>query len=310
MNLNPLMHRIILHRRVILIAGLAAMVLLLVGGLGFAYSVQVRADRSVSHFDSAQALKDVGYQVNLGPRTVGSQAHEQVVAWMETQLSQAGWQTERQEATALGHPILNVIAKRGSGKPWIIVGAHYDSRLLADHDADPAKRTLPVPGANDGASGVAVLLELARSLPKTMQAQIWLVMIDNEDNGDIPGWDWLLGSQALVNQLQGKPDAAVIIDMIGDADLNIYMEKNSSRQLNTQIWDQAAELGYGQQFIASYKYQMIDDHVPFLNAGIPAVDIIDFDYPYWHTTQDTVDKVSAKSLQAVGDTLRDWLLTQ
>jgi Zn-dependent M28 family amino/carboxypeptidase len=167
-----------------------------------------------------------------------------------------------------------------------------------------------VPGANDGASGVAVLLELARSLPKTLHGQIWLVMIDNEDNGDIPGWDWLLGSQAFVNQLKGKPDAAVIIDMIGDADLNIYMEKNSNRQLNIQIWNQAASLGYGQQFIDSYKYQMIDDHVPFLNAGIPAVDIIDFDYPYWHTTQDTVDKVSAKSLQAVGDTLRGWLLTQ
>ncbi|MDD5368077.1 MAG: M28 family peptidase [Anaerolineaceae bacterium] len=284
--------------------------LLLVGGLAFKGILEGRSSRAEIPFSGDQALIDVAFQVALGPRTVGSQAHDRVVSWMESELSLAGWQIERQEASEMGHPIVNVVAKRGNGKPWIILGAHYDSRLLADQDADPAKRTQPVDGANDGASGVAVLLGLARSLPKTIHGQIWLVMIDNEDNGDIPGWDWLLGSRAFVKQLQGKPDAAVIIDMIGDADLNIYMEKNSNRQINIQIWGRASSLGYEQQFINSYRYQMIDDHVPFLNAGIPAVDIIDFDYPFWHTTHDTLDKVSAKSLQVVGDTLRAWLLNE
>jgi glutaminyl-peptide cyclotransferase len=88
------------------------------------------------------------------------------------------------------------------------------------------------------------------------------------------------------------------------------MEKNSDRKLNAEIWSQAASLGYRQQFIPQYKYSMIDDHTPFLEAGIPAVDIIDFDYPYWHTTADTPDKVSPQSLQIVGEVIRSWLLEQ
>ncbi len=97
--------------------------------------------------------------------------------------------------------------------------------------------------------------------------------------------------------------------MIGDADLNIYYERNSDPAISADIWSQAGELGYGEQFIPVEKYSMLDDHTPFLEAGIPAVDIIDFDYPYWHTTGDTSDKVSAASLKAVGDTIRAWLIS-
>ena len=238
------------------------------------------------------------------------QAHDQEVAWIQSELQKAGWTAEVQQATKMGHPIQNVIGKRGQGKPWIILGAHYDSRLLADQDPDFAKRTQPVPGANDGASGVAVLLELARSLPKDLNKQVWLVFFDAEDNGNIPGWDWLLGSQAFVDSLQGKPDSVVVIDMIGDANLDIYLEQNSDKTVATSIWAEAARLGFSSTFIPLPKYSMLDDHTPFLNAGIPAVDIIDFDYPYWHTTQDTADKVSAQSMQIVGDTLQAWLTRQ
>ena len=154
---------------------------------------------------------------------------------------------------------------------------------------------------------MAVLLELARSLPKDLDKQIWLVFFDAEDNGNIPGWDWLLGSQAFVDSLQGKPDSVVVIDMIGDANLDIYLEQNSDKGLSTSIWAEAARLGFSSKFIPLPKYSMLDDHTPFLKAGIPAVDIIDFDYPYWHTTQDTADKVSAQSMQIVGDTLQAWL---
>jgi glutaminyl-peptide cyclotransferase len=134
-----------------------------------------------------------------------------------------------------------------------------------------------------------------------------LVFFDAEDNGRIPGWDWILGSRAFVEALEGKPDAAVIVDMIGDADLEIYLERGSDPELSAEIWDVAAYLGYS-QFIPTPKYHILDDHVPFLEAGIPALNIIDFDYPYWHTIEDTVDKVSAESLEAVGETLRVWLL--
>ncbi len=217
---------------------------------------------------------------------------------------------EIQKTEMLGHPIQNVIAKRGSGKPWIILGAHYDSRLHANQDPDLAARELPVPGANDGASGVAALLELARVLPRDIDGQIWLVFFDAEDNGNIEGWDWILGSRAFADSLQSKPDGVVVLDMIGDADLNIYLEGNSDSALSAEIWQQAAELGHEDVFINSVKYSMLDDHSPFLARGIPAVDIIDFDYPYWHTRADTLDKISANSLQAVGETLLAWLLAQ
>ena len=190
--------------------------------------------------------------------------------------------------------------------PQIILGAHYDTRMFADNDPDPAKRLDPVPGANDGASGVAVLLELARVLPKD-SVPVWLVFFDAEDNGRIEGWDWILGSQAFVDEMDFRPQAVVVVDMIGDADQNIYIERNSNPVLVKEIWDVASGLGYEQSFIPEAKYSMFDDHTPFLQAGIPAVDIIDFDYPYWHTTEDTADKVSAESLEVVGSTLQEWV---
>ncbi len=193
--------------------------------------------------------------------------------------------------------------------PQFIIGAHYDTRMFADQDPDPAQHTTYVPGANDGASGVAVLLGLARSLPKDT-VPIWLVFFDTEDNGNIEGWDWILGSREFVKNNPIQPRAAIVVDMIGDADLNIYKERNSNPELTNAIWAAAKELGYESKFIPEYKYSMIDDHTPFLQAGIPAVDIIDFDYPYWHTVQDTPDKVSAESLQAVGETLRTWVMQQ
>jgi glutaminyl-peptide cyclotransferase len=264
-------------------------------------------------FDGERAMQDVHYQMSLGPRTVGSQAHAQTVDWIVSELEQSGWEAQVQESQALGHPIRNVVGKWGQGRPWIVIGAHYDSRLVADQDPDPENRLLPVPGANDGASGVAVLLELARTLPDQLKSQnrsapqIWLVFFDAEDNGNLPGWDWILGSQAFVASLENYPDAAVVVDMIGDKDLNVYQERNSDPELTRQIWSQANSLGYSDRIIPQVKYTILDDHIPFRDAGIPAVDMIDFDYPYWHTRGDTADKVSADSLKVIGDTLTAWL---
>lgn len=258
-------------------------------------------------FEGRRALEDVQRQVAFGPRLPDSRAHAQTIDYIQGILKENGWTTEIQKGSLLGHPIQNVVGRRGEGKPWIIMGAHYDSRLIANRDPDPNKRNDPVPGANDGASGVAVLLELARVLPTDISGQVWLVFFDLEDNGQIPGWDWILGSQAFVQALNGQPDAVVVLDMIGDADLNIYQEKNSDAGLSQEIWDIAHSLGYIHEFISQPKYSILDDHLPFLRAGIPAVDLIDFDYPYWHTTADTPDKVSASSLQAVGDTMVTFL---
>ena len=262
---------------------------------------------SPSQFNGRRALADVAYQMSVGPRTIGSTAHAQVREWIAANLEDEGWQVEIQEFEQNGTVLYNIIAKRGSGTPWIILGAHYDTRLAADRDPNPDRRSDPVPGANDGASGVAVLLELSRSLPEDLNKQIWLVFFDAEDNGRLAGWDWILGSRHFVSMLEGQPQAVIIVDMIGDEDLQIYLEKNSDAGLASEIWDQAGGLGYD-QFIPEYRYQILDDHTPFLEAGIPAVDIIDFDYPYWHTTGDTFERVSAESLDAVGETILSWIL--
>ena len=257
-------------------------------------------------FDGEQAYADVKYQVDLGPRTMGSQAHESVAKWIISELTKHNWMVDTQEGVTSGVAIKNIVARRGSGTPWIIIGSHYDSRSHADQDPNPQNRKLPVPGANDGASSVAVLLELGRILPRDLEKQIWLVFFDAEDNGNALGTGWDLGSEYFVSELSGKPDSVIILDMIGDRDLNIYMEGNSNPDLNDEIWGVASELGYS-QFIPNYKHSLIDDHIPFLSAGIRAADVIDFDYPYWHTVADTADKVSAESLKVVGDTMMKWL---
>ena len=263
-----------------------------------------------NEFNGNRAYQDVLYQMNLGPRIPGSEAHSKTIEWIAGSLTSAGWQVELQKAEFQGHSLVNIIATRGFARPWIILGAHYDSRLIADQDADVASQSLPVPGANDGASGVAVLLELARVIPKNIPNQISLVFFDAEDQGKIEGWDWILGSKYFVDQLKDTPDAVVIIDMIGDKDLNIFYEQNSNKNISEKIWQIAKDNGYSKQFIQQFKFSMLDDHTPFLQKGIAAIDIIDFDYPYWHTTKDTADKVSASSLKAVGQTLFEWIESQ
>lgn len=284
--------------------------LLLFGAIGwYAYSFLSQPTATPATFDGQRADTDVQTQVAFGSRVPGSEGHAKIQEWIRTELESAGWQVEVQESKSMGHPVKNIVAKRNAKPPQVIIGAHYDTRMFADQDPDPAQHTNYVPGANDGASGVAVLLGLSRLLPDDT-VPVWLVFFDTEDNGNIEGWDWILGSREFVKNNPVQPRAAIIVDMIGDADLNIYKERNSTPELTDAIWAAAKGLGYESKFIPEYKHSMLDDHTPFLQAGIPAVDIIDFDYPYWHTVQDTPDKVSAESLQAVGETLLAWMMQQ
>src|SRR5262249_30030131 len=180
-------------------------------------------------------------------------------------------------------------------------------------DPDPNVRHQPILGANDGASGVAVLLELARVLGQnhTFNREIWVVFFDAEDNGDIPGWkDWSLGATYYADHLTTRPQDMILLDMIGDKDLNIYYEGfslQSAPDLVKAIWGVAADLGYSQNFIPEQRYSMSDDHLPFIAKGIRAVDLIDFDYSYHHTLGDTLDKISAESLFKVGRVLQTYL---
>ena len=130
---------------------------------------------SEQKFDGNRAFQYVTTQLDFGPRTPGSEGHKRIITWMVDHLIRNDWNVAIQEKPYGAHKIQNVIAKRGEGTPWIIIGAHYDTRIAADQDPNPEKRSIPVPGANDGASGVAVLLELARILPKELHGEIWLV---------------------------------------------------------------------------------------------------------------------------------------
>jgi Zn-dependent M28 family amino/carboxypeptidase len=259
------------------------------------------------NFDGEHAYQDMLYQVELGPRIPGTSSHQQIINWIKAELKMYGWSVETQEINYQDKDIVNIIAKRETGTQYILLGAHYDTRIVADRDPDVSLRKEPVPGANDGASGVAVLLEIARVLPEGLDIPVRLVFFDAEDNGGIEDWDWIMGSKAFVENYGNLPELAVIVDMIGDADLNIYYERNSDPVVMERIWDQAEGLGYESYFIPEFKHAVLDDHTPFIEVGIPAVDIIDLDYPYWHTTADTPDKVSQESLEVVGNTLLYWL---
>lgn len=294
--------------RIRLYIGVICLLFLLVSGW-YAWGFEQARSTSAAAFDGRRALRDVELQVSMGPRIPGSASHAMVIEWMTGELRAAGWTVQDQTATSMGHEIHNLAAQRSDVPPEILLGAHYDSRILANRDPNPLLRSQPVPGANDGASGVAVLIELARTLPPAV-LPIELVFFDAEDNGQIPGWDWLLGSKAFVATMQTRPRAMILLDMVGDADLRIPMESNSDPALRRSIWATAARLGYRDVFVPETKYSIEDDHVPFLQAGIPAVDIIDLDYAYWHTTADTADHVSERSLQIVGDVVRTWLQEQ
>ena len=257
-------------------------------------------------FDGGSALARVAAQLSLGDRSPGMPGHGAVQQWIGHELETAGWRAEPQSFVYRGQTLTNLVASSSPGaQTYILVGAHYDTRPIADESGLPNPG--PVPGADDGASGVAVLLGLADVLPPNgLGCTLDLAFFDGEDSGRLGGWDWIVGSTYLAAHLEQEPDAVVVVDMVGDKDLQLYWEQNSDPELRQEIWMVGGSLGYP-AFIDQAKYSMLDDHSAFLAQGIPAVDVIDFDYPYWHTPEDTLDKVSAASLETVGRTLQAWL---
>jgi Zn-dependent M28 family amino/carboxypeptidase len=293
-----------MKKRTLIFSMLILDLLIVVAVLAWYFSF--RPVSAKEEFDGERAYADVVAQVGFGPRIPGTEGHARVIEYVQTELAAAGWQSEIVADEFKGQMVKNIVATHGDEAPAILLGAHYDTRIYADNDPDPANYPRPVPGANDGASGVAVLLEIARTLHAD-SVPVQLVFLDAEDNGRIPGWDWILGSSAYAASLESRPQAVVIVDMIGDANLNIHMERNSDPKLTAQLWGVAKRLGYENAFIPDYKFRVLDDHIPFIEQGLRAVDIIDLDYPYWHTIQDTPDKVSAQSLDMVGKTLLAWI---
>lgn len=279
--------------------------------LGLAALLLVTACRPTAQtFDGARALKHAAAQLDFGPRPVGTDANAKTGDYIIRVLESNGWEVEEQTFAYEGLPVRNIIGKKGEG-PIVLLGAHYDTRPVADKD--PGDRSQPVPGANDGASGVAVLLELSRVLDEraTDNATIWLTFFDAEDRDGVMGWPCCVGSSHLADSistgLTERPEYVIVVDMVGDKDQQFYFDWNSSLWLQERLFDIAAELGYEQHFTPSHRYSIVDDHIPFLNWGMNAAVLTDFDYTYWHTRYDTLDKISADSLQRVGDVLETLL---
>lgn len=263
--------------------------------------------------DGARAHARVVHQVEAGPRVPGTAAHAAIHDWIAAELERLGGRVTLQDGvdTTLGRPlpIRNVIGRFGPdhGRPIALV-AHWDTRAVSDQDPDPARRADPVPGANDGASGVAVLLEVAEQMAhRAPPAPVELVFVDGEDQGGANAPEtFCRGSAFYVRQLGGRPRdawpiAAFVFDMVGGRDLRIHPEVTSSERaanLVAMVLDAARATG-ARSFHPDPRHTVYDDHIPFLQAGVPAVDIIDFDYRAWHTHLDLPDQVSPESLAEV-----------
>lgn len=276
-------------------------------------------------FDGERAYTLLKKQVDFGPRVPNTQGHISCREWMLETLKPLADSVERQDFAVRGKGtnlrMTNVLARfKGSGgaEKSVILAAHWDTRPTADFERTPEGRTKPIPGANDGASGVAVLLELARQFKATPPpVPVMLVMLDGEDVG--PSVEMMfLGSRYMVKNLpQGMPKRGILLDMIGDKDLEIPQEVNSitgAKEVLGEVYGVAKRLGYSKQFPPEVGQEVLDDHVQFQQAGIKMIDLIDFDYgpnhSWWHTLADTPDKCSAASLQVVGDVVLEWVRTQ
>lgn len=265
-------------------------------------------------FDGSSAFAHLEQQCALGPRYPGSPGHVAVQRYIAGKLEEFGARVTRQpfEAVLSTGDTLRLVNIVGSYRPdarkRILLGAHYDTRPRADRDPDPANRAKPILGANDGASGVAVLLELARLLSLAEPSVgVDLVFFDGEDWGEEGNTaDYLLGSRRHAKGLGvRRPAAMILLDMVGERDSRIPIEGYSaaaSPALCARIFGIARSLRIP-NFVQAQGASIIDDHLPFIQAGIPAIDLIDFEYPYWHTLADTPDKCSSESLAAVGSVL-------
>lgn len=262
-------------------------------------------------FAAERAWRDLVAQCEFGPRPPGTTAHAACLRWLTEQLYLSADAVQLQSFTVNVRgeqlPLTNLVATfNPEGDRHIMLCAHWDTRPIADRDSDPANRGKPILGANDGASGVAVLLEIARALRERPPSQrVTIVLFDGEDYGPDPD-AMFLGSRFFAARYEGPPVTwAVLVDMVGDRDLRLPKERLSlahAPEVVERIWRAAARAGCA-AFVDEPGPAVIDDHVFLLRAGIPCIDVIDFDYPHWHTLADTRDKCSPDSLAQVGRAL-------
>jgi hypothetical protein len=281
----------------------------------------------VPEFRGERAFEHLQRVVSFGPRNPNSPGHQQCLNFLVERLRLLADHVKVESFTHMGYDreilsLQNIIATFDPGnKERILLCTHWDTRPRAERDRNPERWDEPIIGANDGGSGVAILLELASLLHgQKPQIGVDLVFFDGEDyglEGDVP--NYLLGSRhfVLTRASDYIPRFGILIDMVGDAQLEILKEEHSVRfapDIVDLVWNVAKELGY-EQFVDKLGGAIIDDHLPLNEAGVRTIDLIDFAYPdeshmYWHTHEDTADKCSARSLEAVGAVLTHIIYQQ
>ena len=273
-------------------------------------------------FDGQAALGYVRTQLDFGPRIPGSDGHRKTGDWIVQKMRPLADTVVEQRwnhVTVTGDtlPLRNILARfRPDSKERILFLTHWDTRPVADDSPILGDQRKPVMGANDGASGPAMFIALAEVLKKTPpQYGVDLLFVDGEDYGNFArDQDVLIGSKYFADHLPSadyRPLYGVLWDMIGDADLKIFQEVNSIQsapEIVARVWQTAEELGYKKYFVAQTGYPVTDDHIPLIKKGLRVIDVVDIDFVeqsgpknYHHTVYDTIDKVSARSLQVVGD---------
>jgi Zn-dependent M28 family amino/carboxypeptidase len=271
---------------------------------------------AAASFEGKRAYDWVARQVAFGPRAPGTAAHDSCFALLYqtlrgyTPLVEAD--TFRYRVPKLDREVTlyNLLARfEPQASQRILLGAHWDTRPWADMDPDPARRDQPILGANDGGSGVAVLMELARVMHESRPAiGVDIVLFDGEDLGtDEDPSGWFRGSKRFVIRHAGTnpPLFAVVVDMVGRRDLALHWEGNSydrAGNIVDLVWGVARKMNI-RAFRSDVRATVFDDHVPFLNAGIPAIVLIDFPFPEWHTHGDDLSIIDPASLEAVGRVL-------
>ncbi len=279
-------------------------------------------------FSADSAYSYVARQVEFGPRVPGTDAHRRCGNWLTDKLRSFGAEISEQTATLTAFdgtniPMRNIFARFNPDKDnRILLLAHWDCRPWADHDPDPEKRSTPVDGANDGASGTGVLLELARILASDESAPgVDILLCDAEDWGEESNdQSWALGARYFAENLPVKgymPSAAILLDMVGAHDATFmreYFSQLANPALADEIWSIGKRLGHDDMFVNRMGSAVNDDHVELIKAGIPTIDIIDYRegsgfYDGWHTTSDTMESISKETLGAVGSVLETYILS-
>ena len=297
---------------------------------------QPKPEISAPAFDSDSAFAFVKAQTDFGPRTPNSAAHEQCATWLVSKLQSYCDTVYVQHFVATAYDGKQLKSQNiiGSFDPEkterVLLASHWDSRPMADHDAIEANRNKPIDGADDGASGVGVLLELARQLQKERpNVGVDIIFFDAEDYGtpsgvNLPGDWWCLGSQYWAQNPHLKAYTAkygILLDMVGAPDAKFYHEYFSgyfAQDIVSKVWGIAYKLGYGSYFINQQAHPITDDHYYVTKlAHIPMIDIIHQDNSsgtgfrdVWHTTHDNIDNIDAKTLGVVGTTLRAVLASE